>query len=186
MNRNKNSFPALIERGDSLLVIVDVQKKLAPLITDTPRIVANILKLVRLARIVEVPVIMTEQENLGETVEEIRLELQETPPVRKLSFSCFGEDAFTRRLKAHDRRTLVLAGIEAHICVAQTALQAPADYRVLVIADAVASRSPLDCQASLARLQDEGATVATTEMVMYEWLERAGTDTFRSALPLLK
>ncbi|MFZ0241002.1 MAG: isochorismatase family protein [Desulfobacterales bacterium] len=186
MSHNKNTFPALIQRSDSLLVIVDVQKKLAPLIQDTPRIVANILKLVRLARIVEVPVLMSEQENLGETVDEIRLELQETPPARKLSFSCFGEDAFIRRLKAHDRRTLVLAGIEAHICVAQTALQAPADYRIVVIADAVASRSPIDCQAALARLRHEGATVATTEMVMYEWLERAGTDTFRSALPLLK
>ena len=111
MNRTKNSFPTLIQREDSLLVVIDVQNKLAPLIHDTPQIVANIVKLVRLARVVEVPVLMSEQENLGETVEEIRLELAETPPLRKLSFSCFGEEAFTRRLKAHDRRTLILTGI---------------------------------------------------------------------------
>jgi len=186
VNRTKNSFPALIQREDSLLVVIDVQNKLAPLIHDTPQIVANIVKLVRLARVVEVPVLLSEQENFGETVDEIRMELKETPPLRKLSFSCFGEEAFTRRLKAHDRHTLILTGMEAHICVAQTALRAPLDYRIVVIADAAASRSPLDRDMALERLRENGVTIVSTEMLMYEWLERAGTDTFRAALPLLK
>jgi isochorismate hydrolase len=89
-------------------------------------------------------------------------------------------------LKAHDRHTLILTGMEAHICVAQTALQAPLDYRIVVIADAVASRSPLDRDMALERLRENGVTIMSTEMLMYEWLERAGTDTFRAALPLLK
>ena len=126
------------------------------------------------------------KEGPGETVEEIRLELAETPPLRKLSFSCFGEEAFTRRLKAHDRRTLILTGMEAHICVAQTALKASLDYRIVVIADAAASRSPNDRDMAFARLRENGVTIVSTEMLMYEWLERAGTDTFRAALPLLK
>jgi nicotinamidase-related amidase len=163
VNRTKNSFPALIQREDSLLVVVDVQNKLAPLIHDTPQIVANIVKLVRLARVVEVPVLLSEQENLGETVDEIKLELT-----------------------AHDRHTLILTGMEAHICVAQTALRAPLDYRIVVIADAAASRSPLDRDMALERLRANGVTIMSTEMLMYEWLERAGTDTFRAALPLLK
>lgn len=186
VNRTKNSFPALIQREDSLLVVIDVQNKLAPLIHDMPQIVANIVKLVRLARLIEVPVLLSEQENLGETVDEIMLELKESPPMRKLSFSCFGEEAFTRRLKAHDRHTLILTGIEAHVCVAQTALQAPLDYRIVVVADAVASPSPLERDMALARLRENGVTIVSTEMLMYEWLGRAGTDTFRAALPLLK
>jgi nicotinamidase-related amidase len=186
MTRTKNSFPALISHADSLLVVIDVQDKLAPLIPDTARIVANIVKLLRLARLLDVPVLLSEQENLGETVDEIKLELKETPPLRKFCFSCFGEDGFTRRLKGHDRRTLILTGVEAHVCVAQTALQAPSAYRTAVVADAVASRTPGDRDAAEARLRTEGVTILTTEMLMYEWLERAGTDTFRSALPLLK
>jgi nicotinamidase-related amidase len=186
VNRTKNSFPALIQHDDSLLVVIDVQNKLAPLIHDTPQIVANIVKLVRLARVLEVPVLLSEQENLGDTVEEIQLELTETPPLRKLSFSCFGEEAFTRRLKARDRHTLILTGMEAHICVAQTALQAPPDYRIVVIADAAASRSLHDRDMAFERLRENGVTIVSTEMLMYEWLERAGTDTFRAALPLLK
>ena len=83
-------------------------------------------------------------------------------------------------------RTLILTGMEAHICVAQTALRAPLDYRIAVIADAAASRSPHDRDVALERLRESGVAIASTEMLMYEWLERAGTDTFRAALPLLK
>ncbi len=186
MNRTRNSFPALIQRQDSLLVVVDVQDKLTPFIPDTPQIVKNIIKLVRLARLVDVPVLLSEQENLGDTVDDIRSELKETRPLRKLAFSCFGEDAFVRRLKAHDRRTLILVGIEAHICVAQTALQAPPEYRIAVVSDAVASRASLNRDAALARLRENEVTIVSTEMLMFEWLERAGTDIFRAALPLLK
>ena len=186
MNTPNTSSPPLIQNEDSLLVVIDVQNKLAPLIPDTPQIVANIVKLVRLARLLDVPVLLSEQENLGETVDEIRLELTETPPVKKLSFSCFGEERFTPRLQAHDRHTLILTGIEAHVCVIQTALQAPSAYRIVVVADAAASRSSFDRDAALTRLREEGVTIVSTDMLIYEWLERAGTDAFRTALPLLK
>ena len=120
----KASTPKLVEPQDCLLIVIDVQKKLAPKIPGMADIVANILKLIRLARLVEIPVLVTEQENLGDTVDEVQFEISGVLPVRKLSFSCFGEDAFTRRLNSYDRRTLILTGIETHICVAQTALGA--------------------------------------------------------------
>lgn len=180
------SAPKLLKPQDCLLIVIDVQKKLAPLIADTPGIVAKILKLVRLARIIDIPVLVTEQENLGDTVDEIRLELSGIPPVRKLSFSCFGEDAFTRRLVTYERRTLILTGLEAHICVAQTALGASSGFRSVVVADATASRFSFDKETALARLRENGVAITSADMLIYELLQRAGTDTFRAALPLLK
>lgn len=182
----KTSTPKLVKPQDCMLIVIDVQKKLAPHIAETAKLVSKILKLIRLARLFEVPVLLTEQENLGDTVDEIQLELTGITPVRKLSFSCFGEDTFTRRLVSYDRRTLILTGIEAHICVAQTALGAPSGFRSVVVADAVASRSAFDKETALARLKDNCITITSTDMLMYELLQTAGTETFRAALPLLK
>ena len=176
----------MVKPQDCLLIVIDVQKKLTPLIAATPEIVANILKLIRLARIIEVPVLVTEQENLGEMVDEVGLELADIRPVRKLSFSCFGEDAFTRRLASYDRRTLILTGLETHICVAQTALGASSGFRSVVVADATGARAPFDKETALARLKDNGVTITSTGMLMYELLQKAGTDIFRAALSLLK
>jgi nicotinamidase-related amidase len=176
----------LLNPQDCLLIVIDVQKKLTPLIGAIPDVIPKILKLIRLARLVEVPVLSTEQENLGDIVDEVGFELADVPPVRKLSFSCFGEDNFTRRLASHDRRTLILTGIEAHICVAQTALSAPSGFRSVVVADATASRSDFDKETALDRLKENGVTITSTDMLMYELLQKAGTDVFRAALPLLK
>ena len=182
----KTSTPKLVNPQDCMLIVIDVQKKLTAHIAETTKIVGKILKLIRLARLIEVPVLVTEQENLGDTIDEIRLELTGNTPVRKLSFSCFGEESFSRRLATYDRRTLILTGIEAHICVAQTALGAPSGFRSVVVADAAASRSAFDKETAMARLKDNGITITSTDMLMYELLQTAGTDTFRAALPLLK
>ncbi len=184
--QTKTSTPKLIEPQDCLLIVIDIQKKLAPHIAETTEIVKKILKLIRLARLIDVPVLLTEQENLGDTVDEVQFELAGITPVRKLSFSCFGEDTFSRRLVSYDRRTLILMGIEAHICVAQTALGAPSGFRSVVVADATASRSAFDKETALARLKDNGVTITSADMLIYELLQTAGTDTFRAALPLLK
>ena len=176
----------MINPQDCLLIVIDVQKKLMPLIAAPPDIIPKILKLIRLARLIEIPVLSTEQENLGDTVDEVGFEMADVPPVRKLSFSCFGEESFTRRLASYDRRTLILTGLETHICVAQTALSASSGFRSVVVADATASRSQFDKETALARLKENGVTIASTDMLMYELLQKAGTDIFRSALPLLK
>lgn len=186
MKKVQRPSPELIRAEDSLLLVVDVQVKLAPLIADTPKIAATIVKLIRLARILEIPVLVSRQQNLGEIIEEIRLELGETSPVKKLAFSCFGEEAFARRLENVNRHTLILTGIETHVCVAQTALATPPHIRPVVVADATAARSSFDHDLALGRLRDRGVLVTSADMLMYEWLERAGTEAFRAALPLLK
>ncbi len=173
-------------RSDAVLLVIDLQEKLLPHIAGAGEVVDRTARLVRAARALDIPVVWTEQQKLGETVEPIRAELEGTEPVRKLAFGCFGDASFRRRLDATGRNTLILAGIEAHICVAQTALQGLAEYDVHVVADAVGSRDPRNRDIALARLRAAGAVVTTWEMVVYELLERAGTDEFRAVLPLVK
>jgi nicotinamidase-related amidase len=103
-----------------------------------------------------------------------------------VDFNSFGCEAFVERVGGLRRRTLILCGIEAHICVAQTGLHAVADYEVHVVADAVASRSPDNKKVALDRMSRSGITITSTEMVIYELLKRAGTDTFREVLKLVK
>jgi isochorismate hydrolase len=103
-----------------------------------------------------------------------------------VDFNCFGCEAFVRKIHELNRRTLILCGIEAHICVAQTALHAASDYEVHVVADAVASRSLENRRIALERMSWRGIAITSTEMVIYELLKRAGTDTFREVLKLVK
>jgi nicotinamidase-related amidase len=176
----------LLRREDAALIVVDVQEKLLPAIAAPEPLVANIVMLLRFAPIVGLPVILTEQEKLGGTVPPIQAELPDAVPLRKLHFSCFGSEDFAEAVRRSGRRTLILAGIEAHICVAQTALDAPPDYRVQVVADAVSSRRLSDRDLALRRLEQSGVILTSTEMLMYELLGCAGTDEFRAALALVK
>jgi isochorismate hydrolase len=178
--------PSLVDKDTAILVIVDVQNKLVPVVAEAQRTIDNIVKLLKLARILSIPIIGTEQQNLGETVDAIRDELPDWTPVTKLAFSCFASADFVEQLASHQRRTLLLAGLEAHICIAQTALAAPTHFRVHVVGDAVAARSPEDRRFALDRLRQNGVSITSTEMLIYELLERAGTTEFRNALPLLK
>jgi len=176
----------ILKREDCVLVVIDVQEKLARVIEEAPRSIENIVRLVKFSKIVGMPLLVTEQENLGATVSGIRSEIEGFQPIRKISFSCFGCEEFSESLKRLNRRTLVLAGIEAHICVAQTALEAVGDFHVQVVADAVSSRASCNKEVSLKRLRQRGVTITTTEMFIYEILGRAGTEEFRSALKLVK
>ncbi len=176
----------LARRDDSVLVVIDVQDRLLRHIHGGEAVLDRTVRLVRVARTLGVPVVWTEQEKLGDTTARLAGALEGLKPVRKLSFGCFGCGPFVEALEATGRNTLVLAGIEAHICVAQTALQALHEFDVHVVADAVGSRSPVDRDTALARLRQAGAVVTTWEAVVYEWMERAGTDAFRAVLPLVK
>ncbi len=175
-----------IRREDAALLVIDVQDRLLPHIHQAERVVTNVVKLIRFARITGLPVLWAEQEKLGATAEPIRAELGGMTPVAKADFGCLGCGAFREGLEALGRKTLILCGIEAHICVARTALQALPRYGVHVVADAVSSRTPENRQIALDRLTLAGAVVTSTEMLFYEILERAGTDEFRAVLPLVK
>jgi isochorismate hydrolase len=186
MSKKHKAQSGLIEREDSLLVMIDMQEKLFPVMAEKEALASQVMKLARFSKIVGIPVVMTEQEKLGPTLPEIKGELTQVAAVPKVDFNCFGCEAFEKMVQELGKRTLILCGIEAHICVAQTALYAAPDYEVHVVADAIASRSAENRRVALERMARSGITITTTEMVIYELLKRAGTDTFKEVLKLVK
>ena len=182
----KPSTEPLISRENCALVIIDVQQKLVPVIAEAGRVIENIVKLIRFSKIVGLPVVLTEQQKLGETVTEIRGEIPGLRPVPKITFSCFGAGEFGEHIRQLNKNTLIITGLEAHICVAQTALHAMSDYTVHVVNDATSSRSVHDREIALDRMRCNGITITSTEMLIYELLTRAGSSEFNEALRLIK
>jgi len=176
----------LIKRKDSILVIVDVQEKLIPVINDSRKVIDNIVKLIRFANIIGMPVVASEQEKLGSTIGEIKRELPDLVPISKIEFSAYRSSKFIKKLDGFSRSNIILTGIETHICIVQTALDLLSGYNVHVVADATSSRNIEDKNTALQRLYQSGVTVSTAEMVIYELLEKAGTDEFREVLNLIK
>lgn len=184
---NSHSLRSRILRADdALLVIIDMQERLLPVIAGKEKVVDNALKLVKFSHIIGLPILFTEQQNLGETVSGLREELKDIGPIIKWEFDCFESRVFIDRLDQLKRNTLIIVGIEAHICVAQTALHALSHYKVQVVSDGVSSRSTENWEVALQRMRQAGVIVTSTEMVIYELLGRAGTAEFREALKLVK
>jgi nicotinamidase-related amidase len=186
MDRTRPGAAGLINKEDAILVIIDMQERLFPAMADKEKLLENVTRLVRFSKIAQLPVILTEQEKLGSILPDIKEELKEVEPVSKVEFDCFACDAFIEGAARFHRKTLILAGIEAHICVAQTAIHAVSGYTVHVVSDAIASRSAHNRGIALDRMVQAGVIVTSTEMAIYEILRRAGTDTFREALKLVK
>jgi nicotinamidase-related amidase len=186
MSGKPPSRHAALRRDDASLVVIDMQERLLPVMAGKERVVENALKLVKFARIIGLPILFTEQQNLGETASELREELKDIQPIIKLEFDCFESSVFIDRLDHLNRNTIIILGIEAHICVAQTALHALSHYKVQVVSDAVSSRSPHNWEVALQRMRQAGVIVTSAEMVIYELLGKAGTDQFREALKLVK
>jgi len=180
---------SLATAEDSILLVIDPQEKLVRMIHNRDEVVNTILQLIEFSHIYRLPVILTEHypEGLGYSVEEIKQVLNHYQPIRKRVFSCFGVPEFPRALSSHNRRNLLVTGIETHICVSQTVHDAlHRDYRVQVIADAVGTRKPLDHGIALERMARAGAQITTCEAVMYEIAERADTEEFKRLLKLVK
>jgi len=170
-------------------VLVDVQEKLLPHMFDHAEVHRNILKLIQGLQILEVPLILTEQypKGLGPTVRTVAELTPGVHPISKMSFSCVDEPQFSQSLAASEKRCVVLAGIETHVCVLQTSVDlSAAGYIPVIIADCVSSRSRIDHEIALQRLSAEGAIVSTCESVLFELCRYAGTETFRSISRLLK
>ena len=180
-----------LEADQCALVVVDIQEKLLPPIFNKEQLVRNSQLLVRLAKILSIPITLTTQycKGLGATVPEIVSLLNGTQPIDKLEFGCFGSDAFRSALRAlpGNRNTVLLCGMETHICVMQTALGAlNQGYLVHVASDAVGSRAEWNWKVGLDRMRDAGAVISSTEMMMYELLRCSGTPAFKELLPYLK
>jgi len=179
----------LIERQRSCLLVIDVQERLLPAMAEGGNVVANAAVLIKAANRLGVPVLLSEQypKGLGPTVAALSALVPEGPAVAKTEFSCAAAPGYLDRLRATGRDQLVLAGIEAHVCVLQTALQFRSlGYAVFVVADAVSSRKPESVGLALARMREAGAVPVTTEMVLFEWLGRAGTAEFKELSALIR
>jgi len=184
--KSKKSKSRLIKREDSVLVVVDVQERLAPVMSNHNKMIENIVRLIRFAKIISIPVVLIEQEKLGTTVKEIKTELPGLVPITKIEFNACKCSKFIKKLDELSRVNIILVGIETHICIAQTALELLPGFNVHVVADATSSRSVENRDIALQRLSQSGVVVSSTEMVIYELLERAGTSEFKKALDLIK
>ncbi|WP_372006869.1 hydrolase [Tistrella mobilis] len=172
-----------------LLVVIDLQARLMPAISGGEAAVADAGRLIDGARALGIPVLATEQypQGLGPTVDVIRDRLDPSEIVSKITFSSWNEHAFRDRVIASGRRRLVVCGTEAHVCVLQTVLDAArAGFQLAVVADAVASRAPASKALALDRMARHGVEIVSTEMVLFEWLGRAGDDRFKAVLPLIR
>jgi len=179
----------LLEAGKSVLCVIDVQKRLAPATAEPERVIAKCALLMEAAAKLGVPMLISEQypKGLGPTVDALGKLAPEGSIFPKLHFSCADDPDFRARLDGLGRTQAVLTGMEAHVCVLQTALGARnAGYQVAVVADAVSSRDPANKAAALQRLAANGVEIATAEMVVFEWLKAAGTDAFRALSPLIR
>lgn len=172
------------------LVVIDIQEKLLPPIHEKERLVRNSQLLIRLANILSFPIIATTQyaKGLGKIVSEIASLLPGVEPLDKLEFGCFGNGEFCSSVaRLRGRNTLLLCGMETHICVLQTALGALNQGHIVhVAADAVSSRTELNWKLGLNRMRDAGAVISSTEMMIYELLGRSGSPEFKEMLKYLK
>jgi nicotinamidase-related amidase len=180
-------------RDASQLLVIDVQEKLLPAVANAAQVEAMCVRLLKIARRLGAPVTISEQypKGMGPTVAAVRAEAgNQAVVLDKICFSCFAEGKLRDRLadlQAEGRNQIVLAGVEAHVCVAQTALDLAArGFDAFVVADAVGSRSEESRALALARLREAGVVIVDSEMVMFEWLARAGTAEFKELQQLIK
>ena len=178
----------ILKRDEVAFVLVDIQEKFVPVIHNIETVIDNANRLVRGASILKIPLIVTEQypKGLGRTVDDIGLD-EEQEIIEKVSFDCFGCDGFTRKLEELKVSSLVIFGIEAHVCVLKTALEAVArNYEAHVVADAVSSRTEENKILALERLRQSSVFIVSTEMLLFQLMDRAGTDEFKAISRLIK
>jgi nicotinamidase-related amidase len=176
-----------IRRGNCLLLIIDVQDRLVETIADHVAIVENLKALLKATQLLDVPILATEQQKLGEVVPELQGLMSGSPKFRKLSFSCCGDSVFLKKLRQLRRKIVIVSGIETHVCVLQTVLDLlKLHYCVMVVKDATSSHAPIDRDTAIERMQNTGAVITTTEALIYELTEKAGTEEFRRMLEIVK
>lgn len=182
-----------MQRERAQLLIIDVQEKLLPAVCEPERVTNICLRLMKAAKYLGVPITVSEQypQGIGPTVAPLLAEVNDSIPVlSKFHFSCLRDDALHNRiqkLRGNGHNQIVLAGIESHVCVMQTAMDLIADgLQVYIVADAVSSRADTARELALQRLRALGAAIVDSEMVIFEWLDRAGTPEFKGLLPLIK
>lgn len=181
--------PALLDRRHAVLAVIDMQEAFRKIISDFDQIAERISLLVQAAKLLNLPVIVTEQypKGLGRTVQEITQHLHEgSEPIEKMSFSACGVQEFDLRLRELHAEQVILCGIEAHICVSQTAHGLLQDgYQIHLLSDAVSTRLPRNREVAINKMAKSGAVISSVEMALFE-LCPAGTPEFKQMQSLIK
>lgn len=181
-----------LDRKNSLLVVIDVQEKLAALIDEQEAMQKNIERLIGGCHLLGVPAIVTEQypKGLGSTTERLQSSLRETygsKAIQKMCFSAGGSEEFMSALRSSGRRQVLICGIETHVCVYQTVKDLlEAKFEITLITDAVSSRTASNRDVAIHRMERDGAKLSTTEMALFELTVNAGTEEFKAISRLVK
>lgn len=179
----------MLDRNNTVLMIIDIQGKLAHMMHEWEMLFESVQKLIRGMQVLDIPIVWMEQNPLaiGRTVPEIAELLEPAEPIEKLSFSCCGNDRFLEMLADLNRKQALLAGIETHICVYQTAVDLlHRGYDVQVVADAVSSRTAQNRRIGLQKMCDAGAVMTSVETALFELLRVADGPDFRKILKIIK
>jgi len=173
----------------SVALIIDIQEKLFPPMQEPQVLIENCQKLVKGLTVLEVPFILTEQypKGLGSTIEPVKSLLPALKPLEKISFSCCQDKTFNAALALLKRKNVIIAGIEAHVCVMQTVVDLIEQaYLLVVIEDCISSRKSNDKAVAVQRMRQEGAVIATCESILFELCRQAGTEKFKLISKLVK
>lgn len=183
-------IPCVLKANDALLLVIDIQKCFEQVIPDFEILVEFSSMVIKAFKFLEIPVLVSEQnpEKLGETVEPLRRKLGESyQPYSKMSFSLLKELRIKREIKLTKRNSLVMIGLEAHVCLLQTALDAlKQGYKVFVLDDCVSSRFSYLKSLALERLRTSGAVISSAEIALFELLETAEHSKFKEVQSLIK
>ncbi len=182
-------FEKILKKGSTALLVIDLQEKIMPVIINSDRVIDKSVRLIQGFKVLNLPIFYTEQypKGLGSTHESVKKELEGLTPINKMSFSCFGADDLFIRLEDNNITSVVVAGVESHVCVLQTVLDLLENgFQVNVPADAISSRTELDYMVALDRMRQHGAEVTTTESILFELLEVCGTAEFKSILKIVR
>jgi nicotinamidase-related amidase len=183
------NLPPPLNTASTVLLLIDFQERLFPVMHEKEKLLNNVVKLIKGVQVLEIPIILTEQypKGLGPTISEIKELIPGVKPVEKVCFSCTDEEAFNKALETLKRKQVLMAGIEAHVCVYQTAMAlARAGYEVQVVSDCVSSRDPENKLAALFKMGAAGISPTTMEMALFELLKVAQGDKFKQISAIVK
>ncbi|KPK36552.1 MAG: hydrolase [Nitrospira bacterium SG8_35_1] len=179
----------ILQKSASVLVIVDIQERLVPAMSEKQKVYDNCGHLIEVSKLLDIPIVVTEQypKGLGPTVDEIKGSLPSYEPLTKITFDCCGGDGFLERISSLGRKQIILTGMETHVCVLQTCLSLLKEgCTVHLVGDAVCSRKKGDYLAAREMMRDAGAVITCTETVLFQLLEKAGTPEFKAISKRIK
>ncbi|MBW4965864.1 isochorismatase family protein [Pseudoalteromonas sp. CR1] len=178
-----------IQAKDSLLLIIDIQERLSPMISDIQNLLKNTLKLAQASCVHDIPTLILEQyvHGLGETDKKIKSVLPRATFFSKVHFSACEEAGFLEKLTSFNKKTIVVAGTEAHVCVLQTCIDLlKSGFEVVLVTDAIGSRNSEHKSIAIEQLKHGGAVISCAEIVIFQWTKAAATPTFKKILPIIK